>query len=71
MREDGIRVNSVSPPITYTPFLPTQGFTSEIANGLAASTPINWFVQPVELSRLYVSLVENAQTYTYGANWQM
>lgn len=71
MRENGIRVNAVAPPITYTPFLPTQGFTSEIANGLAASTPINRFVQPVELSRLYVGLVDNAQTYTYGATWQM
>jgi NAD(P)-dependent dehydrogenase (short-subunit alcohol dehydrogenase family) len=69
--EHGIFVNSVSPGITHTLYLPTQGFTDEIANAQAALTPLRRVAQPVEVARLYVNLVENAQTYVNGANWEI
>jgi NAD(P)-dependent dehydrogenase (short-subunit alcohol dehydrogenase family) len=70
MSEHGIFVNSVSPGIVHTLFLPTQGFTDEIANGQAALAPLGRVGQPIEVARLYVNLVENTQTYVNGANWE-
>ena len=71
MQQNGIRVNAVAPGIVYTPFLPTQGLVSEIANDRVGTLPMGRVAQPVEVATLYVGLVENAQTHAYGAVWEL
>jgi NAD(P)-dependent dehydrogenase (short-subunit alcohol dehydrogenase family) len=68
MLQHEIRINAVAPEIACTPFIPTQGQTSAIANAGAAALPIERMAQHVEISRLYVGLVDNAQTHVNGAS---
>jgi NAD(P)-dependent dehydrogenase (short-subunit alcohol dehydrogenase family) len=66
---DGIKVNSIAPPLVLTPLVSTQGLSAEQAQMAAASQAVGRIAQPVELAPLLVSIVENAATYTYGVWW--
>ncbi|CAH0024472.1 unnamed protein product [Clonostachys rhizophaga] len=62
----GIRVNGVAPAITYTPFLAAGGFDTETMLAIGALNPNGRVEQPVELSPLYVDLVEPSKTFVSG-----
>lgn len=66
MPEAGIRVNAVRPGIVYTPFLPTQGQTTEHALRAGASSPLGRVQHPVDIVPQFVALVGNDSSYTYG-----
>lgn len=62
----GIRVNGVAPPLTYTPFLATGGFTTEMLAFAAQNLQLGRLAQPVEVSPHYVDVVDPTRTYMSG-----
>lgn len=64
--ERGIRVNAVQPPMVLSPFLSTQGMSTEEGTTAAASSPWGRIMQPVEIAPLLVSLVESSASYSSG-----
>lgn len=64
--DQGIRVNSVAPAITYTPFLATGGFSADILDEVAKGYPFGRIEQPGELAPLYVDLADPLGTFTSG-----
>lgn len=66
----GIRVNAVAPGPIYTNFLTTQGLTTpEIHEICATSTVFGRCGQASEMAPLYVSLADEAMSYTTGSVW--
>lgn len=63
----GIRVNAVLPALTYTPFMASIGFTTEIALQAASTFPLGRLEQPVELAPLYVAFADPQSSYASGA----
>lgn len=63
----GIRVNGVAPGLTYTPFPVANGDTVEDVVEFGRPLPLGRLTQPVELSPLYVSLADEALSYTSGS----
>lgn len=63
----GIRVNAVLPALTYTPFLATIGFTTELVEQLVQSFPLGRLVQPVEVAPLYVNFADPLNSYASGS----
>ena len=63
----GIRVNGVAPGLTYTPFLPAGGMTTEMLSGFVGTLPLGRPTQPVELAGVYVDLADGGRTGTSGA----
>jgi NAD(P)-dependent dehydrogenase (short-subunit alcohol dehydrogenase family) len=66
MATRGIKVNAVRPAIVYTPFLVSQGQTTQNALATAAMTPLGRLQHPVDIAPQFVALVGNDTSYTSG-----
>ncbi|KAH8706420.1 short-chain dehydrogenase/reductase SDR [Ilyonectria robusta] len=62
----GIRVNGVAPPLTYTPFLATGGFTTQHIAAAAQNSLIGRLAQPAEVAPHYVDIADPTKTYMSG-----
>ncbi|KAH7305449.1 dehydrogenase [Stachybotrys elegans] len=62
----GIRVNGVAPPLTYTPFLPTTGFATEMLVPAAQRIALGRLAQPAEVSPFYVDVADPTRSYLSG-----
>jgi NAD(P)-dependent dehydrogenase (short-subunit alcohol dehydrogenase family) len=66
LMEYGIRVNGVAPGLTYSPFLTSGGFTTEMLELGGPTIPIARLAQPVEASSYYVYAADPTNTYLTG-----
>jgi NAD(P)-dependent dehydrogenase (short-subunit alcohol dehydrogenase family) len=66
LRSHGIKVNSVRPAIVLSPFLTSQGQTTEEANAVGAQLPMRRIQHPVDIAPQFVALVDNDSAYTAG-----
>lgn len=66
MPEAGIRVNAVRPGIILSPFLPTQGQTTEMAMQAGSGTPLGRIQHPIDIVPQFMALVVNDSSYTTG-----
>jgi NAD(P)-dependent dehydrogenase (short-subunit alcohol dehydrogenase family) len=62
----GIRVNAVAAGLVFTPFLSTQGLSSEYIPRLVANNPYRRILQPAEIAPLFVALVDPQMTAVSG-----
>lgn len=66
LRPRGIRVNGVAPPLTYTPFLATGGFDTEMIANATRLLGMGRLAQPAEVAPHYVDVVDPSRTYMSG-----
>lgn len=65
----GIRVNAVAAGLTYTPFLTTEGYDTELMRATADEAPAGRLEQPVEVAHVFVNVVGDENTFTTGSVW--
>lgn len=62
----GIRVNGVAPPLTYTPFLASGGFSTELVMNATQLLRMGRLAQPAEVAPHYVDVVDPTRSYMSG-----
>lgn len=65
----GIRVNAVAAGLVYSPFLLTEGYTTELMFEAIGRQAADHVAQPVEIAPLFVNIVDDSLTYTSGSVW--
>lgn len=65
----GIRVNAIAPGLTYSPFLTTEGYDTELMFETIEEQPATRVAQPVELAHVFVNVVDDELSYTTGSVW--